>query len=445
MFQLSSVPEFPEGGDRPNLWPEHTARALGQLATDVSASAGQLSAAADAFAAEAARLIAEAAREHGYSTRGAQDASAAQGIEELKTMGAAVVEAVASAKNEVAGGLNKGYAVHAALEEVGRELRDQIAAAATEAVGRVAAEGNRQLEQLALAGYAATTQLASQVEGIKTSEVLDRLETDYKLLRALVADLHQRVVGLGRNDQEASQSRAATQAEEPSDERPDAVWGSEALQAATDKGALQPLAEPASGSPTFEASVEPQDPNGTGDWHGVEVAVESTRFRAPVAAAPWAGELEWITPSYARAYQIEAWHPEPVRKPEVATETTEHEGVGAPGATFATAWDAPVPEPAVGTTSASAEIWVEGRIRVDIEPVPDFDRLLNLDTALNRLPSVGSVTLADYSNEQVTFRLEMTEPAEAGEIASHLSGVMGLRLDVTSAEPDRLQLRLSAA
>ena len=46
---------------------------------------------------------------------------------------------------------------------------------------------------------------------------------------------------------------------------------------------------------------------------------------------------------------------------------------------------------------------IGGRILVSISPVPDFDRLLNLDGALGRMPGIENVTLADYAKEEVTF------------------------------------------
>ncbi len=57
---------------------------------------------------------------------------------------------------------------------------------------------------------------------------------------------------------------------------------------------------------------------------------------------------------------------------------------------------------------------MKGRVQVRIAPVPDFDRLLNLDGALGRVSGVDSVTLADYAQEEVTFRVEVLGEKDAG-------------------------------
>ena len=97
-------------------------------------------------------------------------------------------------------------------------------------------------------------------------------------------------------------------------------------------------------------------------------------------------------------------------------------------------------EPAAAT-SAGATLF--GRVQVTISPVPDFDRLLNLDSALSRVGSVQSVTLADYAQEEVTFRIDLASPLSASDFASELSEAAGLNASVTAADGGAVSLRLA--
>jgi hypothetical protein len=81
---------------------------------------------------------------------------------------------------------------------------------------------------------------------------------------------------------------------------------------------------------------------------------------------------------------------------------------------------------------------------VTISPVPDFDKLLNLDSALGRMQSVANVSLADYVKEEVTFRIEMETPVSADEFARSLSDSVGTHAEVASSEEGKLALRLAS-
>ena len=104
------------------------------------------------------------------------------------------------------------------------------------------------------------------------------------------------------------------------------------------------------------------------------------------------------------------------------------------------------PETAAAASEAPSEDIrghrLEGRILVHIAPVPDFDRLLNLDGALGRLESVRNVTLADYTKEEVTFRVELTDSVSADEFRERLATAAGYGLALIAVEPDAIQLRL---
>jgi hypothetical protein len=85
---------------------------------------------------------------------------------------------------------------------------------------------------------------------------------------------------------------------------------------------------------------------------------------------------------------------------------------------------------------------VAGRVLVTIAPVPDFDRLLNLDGALGRMAGVANVSLADYAKEEVTFRLEVQRPMTADDFARSLSESAGSEACVAAATDGKLALRL---
>ena len=85
---------------------------------------------------------------------------------------------------------------------------------------------------------------------------------------------------------------------------------------------------------------------------------------------------------------------------------------------------------------------LSGRIQLSIKPVQDFDRLLNLDGALSRLAAVQTVALADYAQEEVTFRVELTTPVDAADFARNLGNAAGNRLEVTQADGDALSLHI---
>jgi hypothetical protein len=119
----------------------------------------------------------------------------------------------------------------------------------------------------------------------------------------------------------------------------------------------------------------------------------------------------------------------------------------------APAWSASEPETpveeaaaveaeAAPSATAAAQAMLFGRVQVNISPVPDFDRLLSLDSALSRVGSVQSVTLADYAQEEVTFRIDLASPLAANDFAQQLSEAAGFNADVESADGSTITLRL---
>ena len=88
---------------------------------------------------------------------------------------------------------------------------------------------------------------------------------------------------------------------------------------------------------------------------------------------------------------------------------------------------------------------IEGRIVLNVTPVPDFDRLLSLDAALGRVSCVSNVTLADYAKEEVTFRVELVSPVDVEDFAAELSRTFGQPVGVASALPGEVRLEIAAS
>ena len=107
-----------------------------------------------------------------------------------------------------------------------------------------------------------------------------------------------------------------------------------------------------------------------------------------------------------------------------------------------------MPEPVANVAPELAapsapSITIFGRVQMTISPVPDFDKLLSLDSALARIPGVHSVTLADYAREEVIFRVELERPVSVVDFSSQLSDTAGVPTEVTEASESTLSIRIS--
>ena len=85
---------------------------------------------------------------------------------------------------------------------------------------------------------------------------------------------------------------------------------------------------------------------------------------------------------------------------------------------------------------------IAGLVLVSISPVPDFDRLLNLDGALGRMTGIENVTLADYAKEEVTFRVEIEPPTSLEDFRERLSQSADAQVEVVSSGEGTVALGL---
>ena len=214
--------------------------------------------------------------------------------------------------------------------------------------------------------------------GREAHELLERLETDYQLLTRLVQELHTRLTSL-------TSVTVATPAPAPQPVAPEpqSAWQQPVASA--------PVEEP--------ASIE-----------------ESAPIEMP-AASVWSTDMT----------------PTPVSEPEPVVEAAAMAGEMAPVAVEPES--APVQSP-------NATITLLGRIQLAISPVPDFDRLLHLDSSLGKMSGVHGVTLADYAQEEVTFRVDLDGAISALDFAQQLSDKAGVNATVTAASEGSLSLRL---
>jgi hypothetical protein len=100
-------------------------------------------------------------------------------------------------------------------------------------------------------------------------------------------------------------------------------------------------------------------------------------------------------------------------------------------------------EPEASEPAPPIEVTIRGRVQVRIAPVPDFDRLLNLDGALGRVSGVDSVTLADYAQEEVTFRVEVLGDKDAGLFTREIAEAAGVNATLVEAVDNGLIVRIN--
>jgi hypothetical protein len=236
---------------------------------------------------------------------------------------------------------------------------------------------------------------------VETGLLLNRLETDYTLLTRLVQDLNVRIGNL-------SVAVPAGSKEAPAPPPGDAEGPPAASHA-------QPGVESVAGSPSSQSEYKPATPE----------------------ARPVTEDEERLTP----AQPSDDWAAEAPAKDDVRSFDSSGEVVEEPLQIDApAAYEA---APANDQPAADTSTTVFGRVQVMISPVADFDRLLSLDGALARVSGVKSVTLADYTREEVAFRLDLERPLTAGAFAGQLAESAGLAIDVADASESTLSLRIA--
>ena len=268
----------------------------------------------------------------------------------------------------------------------------------------------------------------------EASMLLERLETDYSLLTRLVQELHSRISSLS------------------------------SINVAPPQPTYEPVAEPAPlfSEPPIEAYGE--EPAETEAWQ--EPVYEAYEPAVPVAEEPAHESFEVAAPATAEQEPaFESFE----QLTTTGSETQPEDGYPAWARNLSGSVEQPggaseatesVPEPLQGSQEPSAfeqesaasapqetaavtpSITIFGRVQMTISPVPDFDKLLSLDSALARVAGVHSVTLADYAREEVIFRVELEKPVSVAEFARQLSETAGVSTDVTEASESTVSIRI---
>jgi hypothetical protein len=240
----------------------------------------------------------------------------------------------------------------------------------------------------------------------EASMLLERLETDYSLLTRLVQELHSRISSLSSISfapQAASQQERA-EAPELADSEPPIEAYEENV-----------VAEESWEEESYEVNESATD--------YILAAEPRSQDETPDSTTP----LGWASPT-----PIDSEAPDPPGEAHEEPMPQPQEPV--------------MPELVANTSAVSApapSVTIFGRVQMTISPVPDFDKLLSLDSALARIAGVHSVTLADYAREEVVFRVELERPVAVAEFARKLSETAGVSTDVTEASESTVSIRIS--
>jgi hypothetical protein len=392
-------------------------------------------------------------------------------------------QAAERAEATVAGFETTVIEVHAVAEQT-REVVARIDETAANATS--AASDAKHASQAASEAAHRAEQVSSDPDfGVAADTLLERLENDYQLLTSLVRDLSSRISTMATvaaaqmepetdaaegpawpsSEEAASEPHEALTAYESTDATVEATYGAEVspepvVEALADEPeAFNPAwidttisyPSPASSEPVSDelvvespalqsvpVSEQMETEAEIPFWHDIEVDTEErpleTWMPAVAAAAVErkAAELESI-----------AWTPEPVTSYESAEPAEAAEPASE---AESPSWGASEPAPAeeeAATTQETQKPTLFGRVQVNISPVPDFDRLLNLDSALSRVSCVQTVTLADYAQEEVTFRVDLASPLDANDFARELGEAAGLSTEVADASDVAVTLRVA--
>ena len=259
-----------------------------------------------------------------------------------------------------------------------------VAQQAAEAARQAASEASEQISRI---GQIRSESHVSQ----RAENLVERLEADYQLLAKLVQELQSRI-GVLSELPDQRPSEPPPQIEAPESSEPD----DDQLQHAVG----------AAGQRTSSLSV-PEEQPGTA----------STAHQPREDAQPNVGNHRMTSTASPSA--------ETLAKETAASSKAEGEASTLNG------------------TSAPAPVIISGRAFISISPVPDFDRLLGLDSALSRMPGVRNVTLADYVKEEVTFRVEVDGSISSDAFSENLAKAAGIYVEIVSASEGNLSFRLN--
>jgi hypothetical protein len=424
-------------------WKDAIQDAVQSFVKAVSDSSGQLASAAESFASDSLKSIEDAAER------------AQQAATEAKTAADGVTMTVSTIAEEA----------HNAIEQA-QQAAAQASEKASLAVASIEDASNSAIAAMNQSSAAATESIHTTVEAAlarlreEARQITERLEADI-MLQAREAMEQMKAASTSSTEMPPEAQAMLDQVRSAAAESQSALQAAqqaaiEARTAAADSRANLERAQEAATAPVTGASTQQVLERLEGDYDLLTRLVQELHTRvvnltapasspttaqaaepswqsAPASLAEVAGEPEMP----ASAYDAMEPEPEPAYEPEPAWEPglmhePEPAHAEAPMAIQPPALEE-MPQPKVA-----------GRVMVTIAPVPDFDRLLNLDGALGRMRGIANVSLADYAKEEVTFRLEVESPMSADDFARSLSESAGSPASVAGTEEGKIALRLAS-
>jgi hypothetical protein len=409
-------------------WPEAVRVAAKEFATAFSESSRQLAMAAEKFASDSQRSLEEASRnaERSASTSSAMAEAASKAAEEARSasesLRVSIEDVIARVQLEAQEAIDKAMRHAAQIDESGERVRQELQQHIDEMVARIEQSTSTSRESLSAAQTA--TSEAQQA----AAAVNERIAGADASVSAAQAAADQARQAAARAEQNLDTANAALSAAQ------------EAAEASRQSAAI---AEQAANAPTLGRDAHELLERLENDYQLLTRLVQElhTRITGLTSVTPAAPAPQTYQPAPQSAWQ------EPAAPVEAPVEQPAAPAWQAPPSLAAAQPEAVSPPPGMPSMapfarSEPAPITISGRIQLSISPVPDFDRLLHLDSSLGRMGGVQGVTLADYAQEEVTFRVELTSPISALDFARDLSDAAGIHAEVTAVSDNSLTLRL---
>ncbi|HLF79476.1 MAG TPA: hypothetical protein VJB57_18500 [Dehalococcoidia bacterium] len=449
-------------------WTEAIRTAVKDFVSVVGESATQLASAAENFAGESLKAVDEAADKAGQAaiTSSEMATTATQAAAEARSIADGVTQTASAVADETRDAIEQANQAAAAASEQARQAVEAIeqsssaarlalneaSSTAFDSINQSVASAIESLNSAATAAAERLREEAREIAEQLTADVVLQAREALDQIRSVTSESQH--AGISPQAQEALDQIRSAAADSQSAVAAAQQAAMEARTAANDSLAHSERALEVAASPTVGAGAQEVLERLEADYDLLTRLVQELHTRiVNLTAPPVAPAVEVPDAGLSESYE-QSWEPEPELEPVMASEPE------APTPIYQSkeeepAYDAPVyeePEPAyvAPVTSAPqpveeiAQPTVAGRVMVTIAPVPDFDRLLNLDGALGRMRGIVNVSLADYAKEEVTFRLEVESPMSADDFARSLSESAGSSASVAGTEEGKIALRLAS-
>ena len=411
--------------------------AVREVAASIRESSKQLASAAEKFADESVHILDAVAANVQSSLRKSTDMAAAssQAAAEARQIAqsvhAAAFQAGEHAKTEARQAAESVVAraeqAYHAAEQIKAELEQRLEAALQRI--EASSQAGREVEATAQRVTASATAAEESLRAAR--EAASRAEQAASLNEDLRSAAEQR-------SQEASQRAETALASSQTLFESAQQAATEARQAAADARDHADRAEQFP-EPAISTSAQQVLERLEADYQLLTRLVQELHARisglpAPaMAASKMPSSHEYAPPAPLPDEKTQPDEPEPFG----GNQRQEHAATPEAGQASADTPEAWLPQPPASPNEPTS---LAGRIVVRLTPVPDFDHLLSLDGALGRMNNVLNVTLADYAQDEVTFRVELEAPMPVSGLAQGLADAAGRHIEVVNAQNETLRL-----